>query len=290
MNLFEVFHQQIAARPDGIALIDAKRDRRWTFAEIDNASANMAARLAAAGLRPGDGALVMVPMSVDLYVTLLACFRIGLAAVLIDPSAGREHIERCCRLYPPQAYIGTAKAHLLRLAVPALRRIPHRFAMSRLIAGSRHLPLDTRAGAAPPVVEVPDAHAALVSFTSGTSGRAKAAVRSHGFLLEQHRVISRHQQAGSGSSSMTLFPAFVLSNLAAGITSILADVDLKRPQRIDVARLVDAFDRYQPGSLGLQPVVMQRLVEYCRRSERRLDGAIRPKRSNSAGNIGAPPL
>ncbi len=101
MNLYQIFRQQIAARPDAIAIVDAKRDRSWTFAEIENASANMASRLTAAGLHRGDGVLVLVPMSIDLYVTLLACFRLGLASIIIDVSAGREHIDRCSRLYPP---------------------------------------------------------------------------------------------------------------------------------------------------------------------------------------------
>ena len=273
MNLYQVFSQQIAARPDATAIVDAKRDRRWTFAEIENASANMASKLTAAGLCRGDGVLVMVPMSIDLYISLLACFRLGLASILIDPSGGREHIDHCCRLYPPKAYIGTARAHLLRLDLPVLRRIPLHFSTSRLVPGSSHLPLDTRASGTVPIAEVDDSHAALVSFTSGTTGQPKAAVRSHGFLLAQHKVINRHQQANAGASSMTLFPAFVLSNLAGGITSILADVDLKHPQRIDVARLFHAFRRYRPDSLGLQPIVMDRLIEFCRRSEHRLDGS-----------------
>ena len=196
MNLYQVFSQQIAARPDATAIVDAKRDRRWTFAEIENASANMASKLTAAGLCRGDGVLVMVPMSIDLYVTLLACFRLGLASILIDPSGGREHIDRCCRLHPPKAYIGTAKAHLLRLGLPVLRQIPLHFSTSRLVPGSSHLPLDTRLRETLPIAEVADSHAALVSFTSGTTGQPKAAVRSHGFLLAQHKVINRHQQAG----------------------------------------------------------------------------------------------
>jgi acyl-CoA synthetase (AMP-forming)/AMP-acid ligase II len=211
-------------------------------------------------------------MSVELYVTLLACFRLGLAVVLIDPSAGRGHIDRCCRLYPPKSYIATAGAHLLRLVQPALRRIPLQFSTAKLVPGATHLPLDIRAGVTVPIAEVADSEAALITFTSGTTGQPKVAMRSHGFLLEQQRAIERHLQTAAGTSSMTLFPAFVLSNLAGGITSVLADVDLTRPQRIDVARLVRAFYRYRPDSLGLQPVVIARLIEFCRRSEQRMDG------------------
>ena len=54
-------------------------------------------------------------MSADLYVALLAIFRLGMVALILDPSAGRDHTERCCALYPPQALIASTRAHLLRL-------------------------------------------------------------------------------------------------------------------------------------------------------------------------------
>ena len=66
-------------------------------------------------------------MSAELYVCLLALFRLRLVAMFLDPSAGREHIERCCELHRPKAFIGSAKAHLLRLVSHALRRIPRKF-------------------------------------------------------------------------------------------------------------------------------------------------------------------
>ncbi|MDJ0780207.1 MAG: AMP-binding protein, partial [Gammaproteobacteria bacterium] len=114
MNLFSLFKRQVDLRPDAAALIDVGSNRRWTFAEIERASRDMAARLTETGLERGDGVLLFLPMSVRLYVTLLACFRLGLVAIVIDPYAGRAHVERCCRRYPPRAMIGTPKAQLLR--------------------------------------------------------------------------------------------------------------------------------------------------------------------------------
>ena len=67
---------------------------------------------------------MLLPMSADLYVALLAIFRLGMVALILDPSAGWNHTERCCALYPPQALIAGTRAHLLRLLSPALRRIP----------------------------------------------------------------------------------------------------------------------------------------------------------------------
>ncbi len=272
MNLYSLFKRQVELRPDAAALIDARDHRRWSFAEIERASRDMAARLADAGLQRGDGVLLFVPMSVRLYVTLLACFRLGLVAVVIDPYAGREHVERCCRRYPPRAMIGTPKAQLLRLTIPALRRIEHHFSSVKWLPGTRWLPLTADTSAVDVAVELAPSEPALVTFTSGTTALPKVAVRSHGFLHRQHCVIDHNQALEAGASSLTLFPVFVLSSLAAGITSILADVDLRRPQKIDPRRLLATIRRYCPDSLGLQPIVIARLAEYCRRGGREIAG------------------
>ncbi len=272
MNLYSLFKRQVDLRPDAAALIDAGNNRRWSFAEIEHASRDMAARLADAGLQRGDGVLLFVPMSVRLYVTLLACFRLGLVAIVIDPYAGREHVERCCRRYPPKAMIGTPKAQLLRLRIPALRRIEHHFSSLKWLPATRWLPLTADTDAADLAVELAPSEPALVTFTSGSTALPKVAVRSHGFLHRQHCVIDNNQSLEAGATSLTLFPVFVLSSLAAGITSVLAAVDLRRPQRIDPRRLLATIERYRPDSLGLQPIVVSRLANFCRRRGLEVEG------------------
>jgi acyl-coenzyme A synthetase/AMP-(fatty) acid ligase len=137
MNIMDVFMVQAGERGDAVALIESKEGEAHslTFAEIERASAHAADMLAKAGLRAGDGVLVFQPMSSELYIALLAIFRLGLVALFIDPWAGKDHLETCCRLFPPKALIATPKAHLLRLVSPALRRIPVKFSTGSRVPG-----------------------------------------------------------------------------------------------------------------------------------------------------------
>src|SRR5262245_46197159 len=107
MNLARTLDAHVRARPDAAAPIDTfrGRTRRTTFARLDQLAARAARLLADSGLRPGDAVLVFVPMSAELYVALLAIFRLRLVAMFLDPSAGRQHIERCCELHAPRALI-----------------------------------------------------------------------------------------------------------------------------------------------------------------------------------------
>ena len=122
MNIIEILAAQAAERPTDLAIIDqwhcwrrnflGREDidtapwkwRATTFSELDRAAARSANLLEQSGLRRGDPVLVFQPMSLELYVALLAVFRLGLVAMFLDPSAGREHIERCCALHAPRGF------------------------------------------------------------------------------------------------------------------------------------------------------------------------------------------
>lgn len=265
MNVIELFQSRAATSPDAPAIIDARnrRHRVLSFADLDAASAQAAGLLRAGGLAPGDGVLVLLPMSADLYVALLAVLRLGMVALILDPSGGREHIERCCALYPPQALIAGARAHLLRLLCPALRRIRHKISVGVPVPGAVSW---ERIGRTPPLpmVHVCDPTTpALLTFTSGSTGRPKAAVRSHGFLRAQHHALRQSLELTPGEVHLTTLPVFVLANLASGATSLLPDVDLRRPDAIHPARIADQIVAHRPARLTASPALLERLVDHC---------------------------
>jgi acyl-CoA synthetase (AMP-forming)/AMP-acid ligase II len=271
MNLAELLARRAREMPDAPAIVEgpAGRSRTTTFAGLDRAAASVAAQLARAGMKRGEAALVFMPMGATLYASLLGLFRSGLVAMVVDPSAGAAHIGRCLRLFPPRAFVGIPKAHLLRLAVPELRRVPLQFATTSWVPGAARLELDGNA-AAPVVAVEPDAPA-LVSFTSGSTGEPKAVVRSHGFLLEQHRVLAHALEDRPGERDLTTLPVFLLGNLASGVVSIVPDADLRFPGRVDAGPVLDQIERLGVERTGASPAFVERLVEHCEATGRRLD-------------------
>ena len=129
MNIAELLQDRAAACGDARALVEW--DRTVTFADLDGAAGRVAEQLTGAGIGPGDRVLVFSPMSADLYAVLTGIWRVGAAAVFVDLSIGRHRVDRCCDMVGPCAFIGVPRAHLLRLAVPGLRRIPRHFSMAR---------------------------------------------------------------------------------------------------------------------------------------------------------------
>jgi acyl-CoA synthetase (AMP-forming)/AMP-acid ligase II len=313
MNIIEILRKHTASRPSAPAIIDSRRgrERAISFAELDRLSALTAALLREKGLRAGDTALVFHPMSAELYITLLALFRLGMTAMFLDPSAGRKHIERCCAMAEPQALIASVKAHALRLISPAVRRIPSKFVIGPALPGATSINLLNRSnrhsdrwGAMsdkPPDVAAcrgsdqsphPEAHdklprleacrtfeiapcapdhAALLTFTSGSTGEPKAALRTHGFLLAQHRALEHSLALTAGEVDLTTLPIFVLANLASGVTSVIPDANLRFPGSIDPAPVMRQIRAHRPTSAAASPALLERLADHCLKTGDRLD-------------------
>ena len=272
MNVIEILDRQAACMLEMAAILDTKRGecRAITFGELGLAVGRVATLLRRLGLQRGEPVLILQPMSVELYVTLLAIFKLGLVAMFVDPAQGRDHIERCCRLHPPQAFIGSVKAHLLRLISPALRAIPRRVVIGPWIPGAipwrqvQALPPDS----APAYCE-PDMPA-LLTFTSGSTGQPKGVVRTHRFLLAQHQSLVRTLGLRPGVIDLTTMPIVALANLASGVTSLIPDVDLRRPGEIDPAVVVRQIQTHGVRSGVASPAFWERVTEYCRQTDQTL--------------------
>jgi len=258
VNIAGILAEHVDAQPDAPAIIECCGTT--TFAQLEDRVCRAASLLRGAGVAAGDAVLIFQPMSAELYVALLAVFRLGAVAMFLDPSAGRAHLEACCALQAPGALIATAKAHLLRLWSPALRRIPHKFSIGPWVPGATRWRCRERceplADLAPVTADTP----ALLTFTSGSTGRPKAAVRTHGFLIEQHRVLARSIVLEAGEVDLATLPIFTLANLASGVTSVIPEADLRRPGAIEPAPVLAQMRRHAITRCTASPAFFERLL------------------------------
>jgi acyl-CoA synthetase (AMP-forming)/AMP-acid ligase II len=263
-NLAARLSERAARHPERVAIVETRggRTRRVTFAELDARVAAFAAVLLARGIGPGDRVLVFVPMSIALYTVLLGTLRIGAVAVFVDAWADRGRLERAIARTQPRAFVGILRAHLLRLTSAAVRRIPNAIVVGGGVPRARR-PAPEAAMLAP---EAP----ALVTFTTGSTGRPKAAERSHGFLWSQHLALAEHIRLREGDVDMPTLPVFVLNNLACGVTSVLPDFDPRRPGDVRADVVLEQMQREGVTTSSGSPMFYQRLAEACRASGRRL--------------------
>jgi len=262
-TITDIFQDRLRQNGESLAIIDRYKgnDRSWTYEQLSRAMGQAAVELRAQDVGRGDPVLVFVPVSAELYACLLAIFELGAVAVFLDPSAGRQHMERCCQLKPPKAFIGSPKAQLLRLSSSAIRRIPKHLTTGPRMPATRPLFREKNGprGNIYPIAKAEDP--ALITFTSGSTGQPKAAVRTHTFLIAQHAVLQRSIALEEGEIDLTTLPVFVLANLASCVTSVLPDADLRKPGAIDPGPVLRQIKRNAITRTAGSPAFYQKLTE-----------------------------
>jgi acyl-CoA synthetase (AMP-forming)/AMP-acid ligase II len=262
MNVAHLLISQARQRTNAPALIEPRgnSDRTITFAQLDEQSARCAKVLLEAGIEIDDHVLVFVPMSIDLYLALIAIFRIGAVATFLDPSAGKSHINRCCEMIRPTAMIAITRAHLLRFSSAAIRKINRKFTVGAPIPFTSRWESARISAPMNDITPRQKSDPALVTFTSGSTGLPKGAVRSHGFLAAQHAALSRAIDLTAGEIDLATLAIFSLANLASGVTSVFPAADLQHPGAIDPGPVMKQIARHKITRCVASPAFFERLL------------------------------
>jgi len=262
MNLAEALHEWAEKCPDKPALIKGRggAERVMTYQELSLSVQSTALQLREVGLGKESRAVLMQPAGIDLYIILLACFSCGITAIIIDPAVKKEVISYACKEIKPDAFIGSAKAHLLRLKYVEFRKIKITFHTSGYAPFSHFLSLRSRDSMSTPL-DLPPEHPALITFTSGSTGMPKIACRTHEFLINQHRALSASLDHRESDIDLVTLPIFGLANLASGITSVIANTNLKFPAQADSEAILEQCRRYSVTRCAASPAFFKKLYK-----------------------------
>ncbi len=199
-------------------------------------------------------------------VLLLAIHHLGACAVFVDAWAGRARLDQAVRAARPRAFVGSPRAHLLRLASPALRAIPR----ACVVGGPWTLARLARPHEARAPEQVDRDAPALVTFTTGSTGTPKAAVRSHAFLWAQHLALQDHLRLRPEDVDLPTLPVFVLNNLGIGCTTVLPDFDPRRPADIDPATILRQIETERVTTTSGSPAFYERLATWAKAERKTL--------------------
>ncbi|OYV01809.1 MAG: hypothetical protein CFE45_03185 [Burkholderiales bacterium PBB5] len=276
-NLASLLGQTARLFPAHTALIHG--DQRWTWAQIDARVNALVAALTALGVRRGDRILLQSRNNVAMFESGWAAFRMGCVWVPTN-----------YRLSPAEvAYLGQSSgavvmvceaefaghAAAVRAASPALRQV-------LWVGDGADQGADQAAAAAPadhgyeallqqhlgaPAAEVAVAHDEPLWFfyTSGTTGKPKAAILTHGqmgFVVANH-LADLIPGTDERDASIAVAPLshgagiHALLNVARGAATVLMPSD-----KLDPAVFWQLVQQHRVSNLFTVPTIVKMLVEH----------------------------
>ena len=251
-SLLGHFADAVQAFPDRIAIVDGK-GRQTSFAALEGRAHKLAAHWQGRGVQPGDRVLMAMPVTADLYASLAALWSLGATVILPEPAMGLAGLRHAARTAKATAFCAAGMFRALQYALPELWRCT-RLRQKDGDAGGfdAHMP------------EADDI--ALISFTSGTTGKPKAIPRSHGFLMAQFRAIDPLLASDRPERDLVAFPVFTLINIASGRTSVLPNWKMSRLASLAPGPLQNWLKK-QDVTRALVPPALCRVLADCARPE-----------------------
>ncbi|MBO0711022.1 MAG: AMP-binding protein [Acetobacteraceae bacterium] len=260
-NLAALLLQTERRFPDRTGLI--WRDETWRWAEISERVRSAAGALDARGVTKGDRVLVHARNSNAMFETMWACWMVG--AVFVPTNF---------RLSPPEvAYLAQssgARVHIFDAAFPAhaaAAREANAAAQLEVTIGGGTLDWETlvaeRTNALHVAVDVMADDPCWFFYTSGTTGRPKAAVLTHG---QMDYVICNHLcdlMPGTTEQDVSLVVAPLshgagihqLSQVARGAPTVLMPAE-----RLDCAEAWRLVERHRVSNMFTVPTILTMLT------------------------------
>lgn len=231
-----------------------------TWSELNERGARVAGGLAAAGIRKGDRIGLLLRNQPAFFEVLLACARIGAVLVSLNIRLiARELAEIAADCDPAALVTEEAFAGVLGgLAdvIPASRT----YFVGSTVAGGRSY--DELAGADPrePAVNAPD-DPFLIQYSSGTTGRAKGVVLTHGSVAGTvESEVECDRLTASDRVAMPVPLAFTGSLVSTSIPFLYAGGSILLEQELVPEALLEHVEHDGVTFLGAVPVVFQSMA------------------------------
>jgi long-chain acyl-CoA synthetase len=281
-----------AAFPSAVAISYA--GRTLTYRELVREVDRFAGSLADLGIGRGDRVMVVLPNCPQHVVTTFAALRVGAVAVPCNPQATAAELAQQVALVAPAVVVALDRAVATvleaapelpreRLVVtslldyyPASRRLqlasPLPKARRRRRRLTAEVPKGTRdfgrlvaRGRPARQVELdPLRDAAVLQFTGGTTGQARAAVLTHTNLVAnayQTRLWLPEATAGR-ETTLAVLPLFHVFGLTMCLfTTVLLAGRLVLVPRFDVDEVLEAIDEERPTLFPGVPPIFQALAD-----------------------------
>ena len=218
-NLFAALRAAFPAKLDEVA-IETDNGLAYSWRDLERATAMMANLLASLKLPPGARIAAQVDKSVEALMLYLATLRAGYVFLPLNPAYQRAELDYFIGNAEPAVVVCTARHFDWVGKLAAQAGVAHVFTLNDDRSGT----LLERAAACGDQHQVAACRAedlAVILYTSGTTGRSKGAMLSHGNMLTNAQVLKTFWAWQPGDVLMHVLPIFHIHGLFVAVHGAL---------------------------------------------------------------------
>lgn len=186
-----------------------------TFAELYTDVKNAEWLLKKNGIGNEKKLLAFASPNYNLLVYMLACFSVGASVMYVDIFAKQDSLKNFFGRFRPDYILVSNKTRLLKPFFKYIRNVKVVNVDKPLEEGE------------PQILSIDDGTPALITATTGSSGKPKAFIRSHADLFRQLMLIHDNIKIKNQNETiLTTSYIYAFANLMQGFTTVLPNINL----------------------------------------------------------------
>lgn len=251
MNLANNLLKNYENMPNKICLIEKKE--KITYKELYSKVAKFKKYLEKKEIKKGDKVLVLVPMSIDLYVTLISVWAIGATACFMDAGFIKNGMKNN-KFDEIDCLIGITKYLIYSNINSNLKKLRNKINVNiiHILEDSEELN----------ITEVENDFPAILTYTSGTTGVPKIAARSHDFLNIQANILEENLNYEPKDIELSSIPIFTLCNIKVGITTVIANGNYTNLGKSKIKKIIKQIEKNNINRLMEAPGLLSLITKY----------------------------
>jgi acyl-CoA synthetase (AMP-forming)/AMP-acid ligase II len=263
------------ARNQGEVIAFSFAGEELSFAEIDEGADRAANGLAALGVKPGDRVAFLGKNHPLYFEAFLGANRIGAVMTPVNWRLAAPEIayvldNSCAKV----VFVGEGFAEVLSAIRPDCPHVEQVIGIDAPdFAGTDYRTWRDGFPAKPPAHRVRAEDDALQLYTSGTTGKPKGAVITHGSLLSSRDGTAAGDQMRTwqepvpGDVTLLAMPCFHISGTGTGIGTLVAGTNSIVLPEYDPTKALDLIQNYNISKIFLVPAALQILLNHPKVNE-----------------------
>lgn len=259
----QIIDRSVAEYPDRTAIVCGAT--RLTYRELEERSSRFALALERDGVRPGDPVAVISRNCAEFLVAELAILKLGAVVVKINWRFSPDEIQYLLQLNQIRHAVAQYERKDWAHTVWERNHDEIRFYLINPDHDGRS-PFDkaidsipSAQGFTPRAVEL-DAPA-FRAHTSGTTGKPKCVLHTHGRMLDELRSCLSVLAFAPGEVYQIISQLFHISSMGAYLT-LASGGTLVLMSRFEPTEYLESLERERVTGIGVIPVVLKRLLEH----------------------------